>query len=88
MVWLGCPVAVSGIYAMPESIGDAGLLCDPNSADAIADAIRRLWTDDALCAELVEKGRVRAEAWGPADFDRRLAEIVDTVMARIDWAGT
>ena len=73
---LGCPVAASGIYAMPEQLGDAALLFDPSSETEMASAMRRLWTDDALCRTLVERGRARAAAWGPPQFAARLAEIV------------
>lgn len=76
----GCPCAVSDVYAMPEQVGDAALLFDPNSVDAIAGALMRLWTDDALCAELARRGRARAEAWTQAHFSARLGEIVRDVL--------
>ena len=78
---LGCPVAVSDIYGMPEQVGDAALRFDPESVESIADAIRRLWTDDRLCAELVQRGRERAAGWGPEQFNARFHEIIDAVLA-------
>lgn len=74
---LGCPVAVSNIYGMPEQVGDAALLFDPESVGEIADCIRRLWLDDELCKTLVEKGKQRASQWGQAQFGQRLREIID-----------
>ena len=47
---------LSNIYAMPEQIGDAGLFFNPNSSQEIADVIYKLWTDDALVKELINKG--------------------------------
>jgi glycosyltransferase involved in cell wall biosynthesis len=79
---LGCPVAVSGIYAMPEIYGDAALYFDPRSEDEIADAVVRLWTDDDLVAELRERGLARAASWTPAGFAGRLREIIDAVVRR------
>jgi glycosyltransferase involved in cell wall biosynthesis len=76
----GCPVAVSGIYAMPEQVGDAALLFNPESVAEIADCIRRLWLDDALCAELAQRGRKRAQAWGARQFNARLLDIVEEVV--------
>lgn len=76
----GCPSAVSNIYAMPEQVGDAALLFDPNSIDEIANVLVRLWTDDALCAELARRGRARSEAWTPAHFNARVREIVSAVV--------
>ena len=39
---LGCPVATSGIYGIPEQVGDAALLFDPDNVDEIAESIERL----------------------------------------------
>jgi glycosyltransferase involved in cell wall biosynthesis len=55
----GVPVATSNVSSMPEVAGDAALLFDPRDEHAIAAAIRRLLTDDALRADLIERGRVR-----------------------------
>jgi glycosyltransferase involved in cell wall biosynthesis len=74
---LGCPVATSRIYGIPEQVGDAALLFDPSSVDEIYDAIEKLWTDDALCAGLAQKGREHEAKWGRPQFRSRLAEIVE-----------
>jgi len=76
---LGCPVAVSGIYGMPEQVGDAGLLFDPHSVADIAHAIGQLWGDDDLCEKLRARGKARAAAWGPAQFAAALQHIVRQV---------
>jgi glycosyltransferase involved in cell wall biosynthesis len=76
----GCPVAVAGIYGVPEQVGDAALLFDPKSVDEIASTMERLWTDDALCRELSEKGKKKAGLWGPAQFSNRLQEIVEALI--------
>ena len=77
----GCPVAISKRYGMPEQAGDAALLFDPDSVEDLAGCIRRLWTDDFLCTHLVERGRARAAAWGPAQFARRLQVVVEDVIS-------
>lgn len=74
-----CPVACSGIYGMPEQVGDAALLFDPLSIDQMADAILRLWRDDELCASLVARGRLRASMWTPRQRTERLQKILRTV---------
>jgi len=73
---LGCPVAVSKIYGMPEQVGDAGLLFDPYSVGSIASAIRQLWVDDDLCQTLRSRGRERAAAWGPEQFAATLHGVI------------
>lgn len=76
---LGCPVAVSGIYGMPEQLGDAAYYFDQTSVEEIAEACTRLWTDDGLCAALAAAGRERAAHWGPTQFAERLRDIVTEV---------
>lgn len=76
---LGCPVATSRIYGIPEQVGDAALLFDPSSVDEICDCLVRLWTDDALCADLARRGLAQAKRWGPPQFRARFSEIVEAL---------
>jgi len=78
---LGCPVVTSRIYGIPEQVGDAALLFDPNSTDEIAATLERLWSDDALCADLVELGYLRAASWGSREFAKTLQRIVESALA-------
>lgn len=75
----GCPMAVSGIYAMPEQLGEAALYFDPRSAQSMADVMRRLWQDDALCQNLADKGKMRLAQNGQDQFNERLRYVVDMV---------
>src|SRR5206468_5361002 len=56
----GCPVVASDAGALPEVVGDAGLLVPPGDADALAGALARLLSDDALPATLGAAGHRRA----------------------------
>jgi glycosyltransferase involved in cell wall biosynthesis len=76
----GCPVAISGIYGIPEQAGDAALLFNPESSAEIAECIRKLWVDDALCARLIERGKIRSEAWGQKQFNERFQSIVEEII--------
>lgn len=76
---LGCPVAVSNKYAMPEQVGDAGLLFDPDSPEEIAECIRKLWTDEGLRQEMKRKGYKRIEEWTMDSFNRRFQKILNRV---------
>jgi glycosyltransferase involved in cell wall biosynthesis len=78
---LGCPVAVSDIYAMPEQLNGAGLLFDPTSVEQIAAALHRLWTDDELCMDLARKGVERTKQWAQPQFTEHLRQIVVDVSA-------
>lgn len=73
---LGCPVATSRIYGIPNQLGNAALLFNPRSLEEIRDCLVRLWTDDALCADLRERGREHSRNWGQAQFAARFRDIV------------
>lgn len=57
---LGAPVVTSNVSSLPEVAGDAALLIDPHSTEAIADGMRRVLTDAALAADLRRRGPKRA----------------------------
>ena len=77
---LGCPVATSNIYGIPEQVGDAALLFNPESVDEIAGCIEKLWEDDKLCTELIEKGEKRAAKWGQKEFTEILLEYISEMI--------
>ena len=79
---VGCPVAVSGIYGMPEQVGDAALLFDPKSVAEIAECIRKLWTDDELCTVLAAKGRQKAALWGEKQFNEKLRNVIERILSQ------
>lgn len=56
----GLPVVSSDRTSLPEVLGDAALLVNPDDTDAAASAVRRLLNDPALAAELAERGHARA----------------------------
>jgi glycosyltransferase involved in cell wall biosynthesis len=61
----GTPCCVANTSSLPEVAGDAALLFDPLDPQAMADAMRRLLTDDLLRARLRAAGlqRVREFTW-------------------------
>jgi len=73
---LGCPVAVSRIYAMPEQIGDAGLLFNPHSVNEIMKIMIKLWTDDGLADSLRKKGLKKSDEWQQKQFNERFHNII------------
>lgn len=55
----GRPIACSRVTSLPMQVGEAGILFDPDSTADIAAAIRRLWLDERLRLDLVDKGTAR-----------------------------
>jgi len=59
----GCPVVCSRSSSLPEVCGEAALLVNPENTHEIAEAIERLWEDDVLRAELINKGLAHARTF-------------------------
>lgn len=57
----GCPIVTSNNSSVPEVVGDAALLVDPEDERQIAEAMLRVATDEPLCEELRTKGVCRAK---------------------------
>ncbi len=56
----GAPVVAARRGALPEVVGDAGVLVEP-TADEVEQALARVLTDPALATRLAAAGRERAE---------------------------
>jgi glycosyltransferase involved in cell wall biosynthesis len=74
---LDCPVITSDIRGVREQAGDAALLADPRSVEAIVDAIRRIWSDADLRRDLITRGRRRRALYGREEYASRLSSILD-----------
>lgn len=59
----GAPVVCSNAASLPEVVGDAAVLVDPDDAAGFAGAIDRLLTDAELRDDLVTRGKRRAAAF-------------------------
>ncbi|MBM4231562.1 MAG: glycosyltransferase family 4 protein, partial [Gammaproteobacteria bacterium] len=79
---MGCPVIVSGTYAMPEQCGEAALYFDPTSEEEMSTRMVRLWSDEGLRQRLSAAGRNRTQAWGQTQFQDRLARILEFTLTR------
>ena len=55
-----CPVACANTSSLPEVVGDAAALFDPNDVDAMRCAIEKVVGDEALRLSLIAQGRRRA----------------------------
>ena len=64
----GTPVLVANTGALPEVVGDAGILLPPDDVDAWARAMHQVAEDDGLRRSMIERGRAWSErfTWGRA----------------------
>jgi glycosyltransferase involved in cell wall biosynthesis len=66
---------------MPEVVGDAGLLVDPQDVDDISRAILRLLTEEPLRKELIARGLSRAATFSWERTARQVLAVLDEVAA-------
>ncbi len=75
----GVPVITSNTSSLPEVAGDAALLVDPHDVDAIADAMVRLVTDEALRADLARRGLENVERFSWEKCARETLAVLESV---------
>ena len=79
MAW-GVPVLSSNRSALPEVAGDAALLADPLDTESLTQALRRLTTDEALRADLRERGLRRAKQFPWEEAVRKTWDVYDELL--------
>ncbi len=80
--YLGTPVVSSNVCALPEQVGDAGLLFDPNNIEDMAEKIYRIWTDEELRKELVQKGYERVKDLTLENYAKQWEKLIAEVVGR------
>ncbi|MEZ4769950.1 MAG: glycosyltransferase family 1 protein [Caldilineales bacterium] len=76
----GTPVVTSSVSSLPEVAGDAALLVDPASVDALAGALVRVLSDGTLAAEMRAKGLRQASRFS---WQRTASQTADVYRAAL-----
>lgn len=77
----GVPAVVSAASCLPEIVGDAGMLAQPEDPNSIADALMTLASNEELRRGMARKGQSRARSFS---WDRLAA---DTLQVYLEVAG-
>ena len=70
----GVPVVATSVGALPEAVGQAGILVEPRDPARLSEALRTMWADDRVRGRLVDNARVRgsaARSWADVALDTR-----------------
>jgi glycosyltransferase involved in cell wall biosynthesis len=78
----GTPVITSNASSLPEVVGGAGIMLDPNDVDGFAKAMYNVLTDEGLRQEMIKRGleRVKKFSWDKAA--RETLEVYKEVVER------
>lgn len=70
----GTPVVTSNASSLPEVVGDAGIMIDPNDSDRLANAMYNVLTDNGLKEDMIKKGLKRAKMFS---WERAAEEVLE-----------
>jgi glycosyltransferase involved in cell wall biosynthesis len=80
----GTPVVTSNASSLPEIVGDAAILVNPENVFDIAHGITDALLDTALRAELIRRGREQAARYSWARTAKQVLEIYQEAAAQGD----
>ena len=86
----GRPVVAAAVGGIPEllTFGQAGLLVPPEDPGALAAAVGRILSDQALADRLGARALEAADAWpDAATTARRVADLYETILGRLLGGG-
>lgn len=78
---MGTPVVALAAGAVPEVLGDAGVLVRENDAEAFAEAAARVLEDEQVRGELVERARRRARSFTWRETARQVLAVYRSLVA-------
>lgn len=77
----GCPVITSNVSCLPETAGDAAILCNPEDVDQLGEYIFRILDDPAFRTKQIEKGKKRAREFRAENYTRRLMNFYNQLVS-------
>ena len=75
-----CAVLTSAVSVMPETAGDAALLCNPAQAEDIGEKLKTLTENRELRNALIQKGKKRAEQFQPEIYAHQLMSLYKEIL--------
>ena len=71
----GVPVVSSNTSSLPEVLGDAALLVNPDKSEELSEAIRLCLHDEAIRNRLINLGKIRAAQFNWRDTAKKYLEV-------------
>lgn len=76
----GCPVVCSDASSLPEVVGDAAELFNPQSSSALLVAMERVLRDSGLCKSMVRRGYDRTQIFSWAKCAKQTVKIYESLL--------
>lgn len=80
---VGCAVMASNITSLPEVVGDAALLVNPNDTEEIAQRMEELLKGKELRGELVKKGKGQAKKFNWTKTTQKIMQVLSDSSNRV-----
>lgn len=77
----GCPVITSNVSCLPETAGNAAVLCDPKNIDEIGEKIKFLLENNSFRNEIIQRGMVRAKLFHPKNYSQNLISLYSGILS-------
>jgi glycosyltransferase involved in cell wall biosynthesis len=75
----GCPVVCSNVASMPEVVGEAGFLVDPNNPYQFADAVSSLIENEQVRSSMIERGYRQTEKFNWKVSAEKVLEVFNNI---------
>lgn len=76
----GCPVITSNVSCLPETAGDAAVLCNPENTTEIGEKIKLLLENNDFRNEIIHKGTKRAKLFHPEKYSQNLISLYSEII--------
>ncbi|KAF5086885.1 D-inositol-3-phosphate glycosyltransferase [anaerobic digester metagenome] len=76
----GTPVITANTSSLPEVVGDAGVMVDPDDDTTLADEMYRVLTDDSLKEEMMKKSLERAKLFQWDDAAKKTFKVYEEII--------
>ena len=67
-MYFGKPIAAANTFAIPEQVGNAGILFDPHNINDMMEKMITIWNDDELCKKLSQNSLIRLKNFSLKKF--------------------
>lgn len=75
----GCPVITSNVSCLPETAGDAAILCSPGNIEELGDNIQKVLNDSEVRNNLIAKGKIRSAEFKPQNYIEKLVSLYSEI---------